>query len=116
MDCDESNRIEHSPDNVTRIPPPADGQTLCLTVQSGDTVILPFDLSSVPSGESDIGFREVDGFLVIEDHNATVVLEGYIDATSVHGLDSVAVENVHGAIVDVATWIASTDPSLDIVQ
>jgi hypothetical protein len=85
-------------------------------VQPGDTVILPFDLPSDPSSDSTLHFDEKEGFLIIEDHGATVLLQGYFEAMADYWQNPVVVEDAHRVPVDVAVWLAFTDPNPDISQ
>lgn len=113
MACDQSNEIERSPDHVIRIPLLEDPGIACVEVQSGDRIVLPFDVSSADiSSEMPVRARELDGAIVIEqDDGATIFLEGFVQ----HWPD-VAVTGVHDTPIDIPLWLAVTDPNLHIVH
>jgi hypothetical protein len=101
--CDQNNGIERSADNVIRIPLPEEPPIACVRVQSGDTVILPFDLSD----HSTFRMQSVDGFLVIEKDDATIFMQGWGQASEIVVIGS------DGVPFDVPLFIAVTEPYLD---
>ena len=112
MDCDASNEIARSAENVFEVPV-LDSGTACIQVQSGDRVILPIDLMH---SYEDPNFRitEADGTLVIERGGATVFLQGFVATLDDYEVNPVVVMEVDGTPIDLAVWLASSDPNLDI--
>ena len=110
--CEQGDQVERSPNGVTQIDPPANGKVACLAVQPGDTVILPFELSA---DDATLHLEEADGTLVIKDHGATVLLQGYFEASS-DPQHPVVIQDVHRVPTDVAAWFANSAPDLDILQ
>ncbi|WP_395021708.1 beta strand repeat-containing protein [Dongia sp.] len=83
-------------ENVVRVP-----------VQPGDVLVLspPF------TGEAEVIGRIGDGNLAIRVGDVTVILQGYVDANQ---QAPITVETSDGQPIDVATMLASTDPTIDI--
>jgi hypothetical protein len=61
-------------------------------------------------------FKEADGALIIEDHGGSILLPGWIEGTADYWTFPIVVEDVHGAPIDVASWLAFTDLNLSISQ
>jgi len=113
--CDQSNEIERTSDHVVRIPLLDDSEIACVEVQPGDTIVLPFDVSNSDiSDDMAVRARLLDDAVVIEqDEGAAIFLEGFARATDVR---EVIVTGVHGTPIDLAVWLAVTDPNLIISQ
>src|SRR5689334_3812952 len=110
MTCDPANEIERSADHLVRIPLLDDSGIACVRVHPGDTIVLPFDISNSDiSDDMALRARLLDGALVIEqDAGATIFLEGFEQA--IHDLRPVTVSAVDGKPIDIAIWLATTDP------
>ncbi len=86
---------------------PAGADVVRVPVQPGDVLVLgaPF------TGEAEIIGRIGDGNLAIRVGDVTVILQGYVDANQ---QAPITVETANGQPIDVATMLASTDPTIDI--
>jgi len=111
--CDQSTEGEDSVNHLIRIPLPEQPPIACVRVEPGDTVILPFDVSTADiSGDMMIRAQVLDGDLVIEqDHGATIILQGFIQAGVTQGQDLVVL-GTGGQPIAVALWLAETDPNI----
>jgi T1SS-143 domain-containing protein len=90
-----------------QIPVPADQNVIRVQVNPGEILELssPFD-----PGAGLLG-READGNLAIKVGDVTVILMGFVDANAAA---PVVVETSDGQPIDIATLLASTDPTIDI--
>jgi hypothetical protein len=90
-----------------QVPVPADQNVIRVQVTPGEILELssPFDPDAALLG------REENGNLAIKVGDVTVILLGYVEANSTA---PVVVETSDGQPIDVATLLASTDPSIDI--
>ncbi|WP_459857999.1 Ig-like domain-containing protein, partial [Dongia sp. agr-C8] len=86
---------------------PAGADVVRVPVQPGDVLVL----SAPFTGEAEIIGRIGDGNLAIRVGNVTVILQGYVDANQ---QAPITVETADGQPIDVATMLASTDPTIDI--
>jgi hypothetical protein len=112
MACDPGNEIQRSSDHVIQIPFLEDSGIACVEVQPGDTIVLPFHVTSADiSKEMPARARELDGAIIIEQDGAAIFLEGFVQ----HWPD-VVVTGVHGTPIDIPLWLAVTDPNLHIVH
>ena len=111
--CDQSNTVERPPDNVFHVPV-LDPGTACIRVQPGDKIILPIDLVE---SDSDPNFRitEADGTLVIEHGGATILLQDFTATLDDDGTNPVVVTEADHTPIDIALWLAMSDPNIDII-
>ena len=111
--CDRSNAIER-PDHSIEIPFPKEPSITCVPVRSGDTIILPIDLVE---SASDPNFRitEADGTLVIEHGGATVLLQDFVATLDGDPANPVVVTEADQTPIDLALWLASSDPNINII-
>src|SRR5688572_17639191 len=111
MACDASTEIARSADNVFEVPA-LDSGTACIRVRSGDKIILPIDLIQ-PDADPNFRVTETDGTLVIEHGEATVLLQDF--ATTLNGDNPVVVTEADHTPIDLAFWLAMSDPNIDII-
>jgi hypothetical protein len=113
MACDASNEIERSAQNVFQVPVLESG-TACIQVRSGDTVILPVDLIH-PDADPNFRITEADGTLIIKHGEATVFLEGFVATLDDHEINPVVLMEADHTPIDIAFWLAISDPNIDII-
>jgi hypothetical protein len=112
MACDASNEIARSAENVFQVPA-LDSGTACIQVQSGDRVILPVELLQ-PDTDPNFRITAADGTLVIEHGGETVLLQDFVLTLDDRDVNPVVVTEADGTPIDLAVWLANSDPNIDI--
>ena len=113
MACDAGIEIARSADNVFHVPV-LDSGIACIRVQSGDNVILPFDLVQ-PDSDPNFRITEADGTLVIEHGEATILLQDFVATLDGNETNPVVVTEADHTPIDIALWLAISDPNIDII-
>ena len=111
MACDAGTEIARPADSVFQVPA-LDPGTACIPVRPGDKIILPIDLVQ-PDEDPNFHVTEADGTLVIKHGAATILLEDFV--ATLDDPNPVVVTEVDQTPIDIAFWLAISDPNIDII-
>jgi VCBS repeat-containing protein len=89
------------------VPVPPDQNVIRVQVNPGEII----ELSPPFNPDANLLAREADGNLAIKVGDVTVILIGFVDANTAA---PIVVETSDGQPIDIATLLASTDPTIDI--